>query len=63
MVSVNVPVGPPRDAFTVKVEVLVPPPDSATGFGLNVPETLLGRPLTLRLTLPEKLFTDVSVTV
>lgn len=63
MVSVKVPVGLPRGAVTVKVEVLVPPPDSNTGFGLNVPETLPGRPLTLRLTLPEKLFRDVSVTV
>ena len=48
--------------LTVSDDVLALP-DTATGFGLKLPELFDGSPLTLKLTFPPKLFSGVKVTV
>ena len=62
-VRVKLPVGPVRWAVMVKLDVPVPPAPRGTGLGLNAWLVLLGRPLTLRLTLPVKSLSEVRVTV
>ena len=47
----------------VSIDDPVPPEARATGLGLKVPLVLLGRPLTLKLTLPLKLLTEFRFTV
>ena len=47
----------------VRVDVPDPPAPNVTELGLNEPLVLLGRALTLRLTVPLKLLMEVSVTV
>ena len=59
MVMVRVPLLALRAACTVRVEV----PDPVTDVGLKVPVTREPNPLTLRLTVPVKLFTAPIVTV
>jgi hypothetical protein len=52
---------PPGDflvVFTVRVDVAVPPELRVTGFGLNVPVLFAGKPVTERVTLPAKVFSD-----
>ena len=46
----------------VKVELPVPPLVSVTGFRLNELLVLLGRPLTLRLTVPANPLIEVRLT-
>ena len=60
---VRVPCEPPLSALIAITEVAVPPGESVTLGGLKVPTTLLGTPLTDKLTLPLKLLSDVSATV
>jgi hypothetical protein len=45
---------------TVSVDPPAPPAGSATGLGLNPALVRLGKPLTLRLTFPAKLLSEVS---
>ena len=59
MVIVRAPRVALRAACTVSVEV----PDPVTDAGLKVPVTREPSPLTLRLTVPVKLFTAPIVTV
>jgi hypothetical protein len=59
MVMVRVPLLALRAARIVSVEV----PDPVTDAGLKVPVTRAPSPLTLRLTVPVKLFTAPIVTV
>ena len=59
MVMVRAPLLALRAACTVSVEV----PDPVTDVGLKVPVTREPSPLTLRLTVPVKLFTAPIVTV
>jgi hypothetical protein len=63
MVRVNVPVGPFLCVLMVNTEDALPPDVSVTGFGLNEPVVLPGRPLTLKLTLPPKPPIEVRFTV
>ena len=62
IVKVKVPVEPPLCVVMLSVEEPEPLAGTATTGGLKLAEVLLGKPLTDRLTLPEKPFTEVRVT-
>jgi hypothetical protein len=59
MVSAKVPLGVLNLVVTVMVEVPLP----VTEGGLKVAVVRDGKPLTLKFTVPEKLFTAATVTV
>ena len=53
----------PLLVLIVSVDVAVPQAVSVTGLGLKLATVLAGLPVSLKLTLPAKPFTEVSVTV
>src|SRR5260370_865286 len=63
MVKVNVPVGLFLIVVTVRVELEELGDVTVTGFGLKMPVLPVGKPLTLRFTVPLYPFNGVSVTV
>lgn len=63
MVIGYVPVGVFLLVATVKAEVEELGDVTVTGLGLNAQVLLAGQPLTVRLTIPLKVFTGVKVTV